>query len=264
MSKKRQYINDYGILRQYGESAYKLVGLNCYCMKSTSGEERKYTPKGEAGNEQKLDNNLSRSKNRVLELALCNPWEWYVTLTLDPAKYDRTDLGKFIKDLSQHIRDHRKKTGNQIKYLLIPERHQDGCWHMHGFLLGLPETELHQFTAEEHLPYRLLDRIKQGHAVYKWEAYVKRFGYSCIEPIRNQEAASRYITKYITKETMQTITELNAHTFYASKGLASSVILMQDLLSRSINEPDYSNDYVSVKWFDDIGSALALFDGGNT
>ena len=259
---EKRYIPDYGILRQYGENAYKLVGLNCYCMGGLEREERKFTAKGEAGNEQKLDNNLSRSKNRILELALCNPWEWYVTLTLDPAKYDRTDLGKFIKDLSQLVRDYRKKTGHQVKYMLIPERHEDGCWHMHGFLMGLPVGELHAFTLEEHLPYKILNRIKKGVPVYTWEAYANRFGHACIEAIQNQQAASRYITKYITKETMRTITELNAHTFYASKGLQGSVILMQDLLCKEIKEPDYSNDYVSVKWYDTPQVALAYFDGG--
>ena len=59
----------------------------------------------------------------IYELAACNPWDWFVTFTLDKNKYDRTNLPKFQKDLSQFIRDFRKKTGAQVKYMLIPEQH---------------------------------------------------------------------------------------------------------------------------------------------
>lgn len=255
-----KYIHDFGIVRQYGEAMYKLTSINCYRQKGFEDDNRKFTAKGEAGNEGKLDNNVSRATSRIFELAYCNPWEWYATLTLDPQKYDRTDLGQYIKDLSQFIRDFRKKTGNKVKYLLIPERHQDGSWHMHGFFMGLPVGELHAFTTTEHLPYHILKRLADGIQVYTWGAYAQRFGYSCMERIQNQEAVSKYITKYITKDTMRTITDLNAHAFYASKGLKSAEIIMQDMLAKAISSPDYANDYIAVKWYTEIQPALAHFE----
>lgn len=260
MSIHGKYIHDYGIVRQYGEAMYKLTSINCYRQKGIENDNRKFTAKGEAGNEGKLDNNVSRTNSRIFELAYCNPWEWYVTLTLDRKKYDRTDLGKYIKDLSQLIRDYRKKTGHNVKYLLIPERHQDGSWHMHGFFMGLPVEALHAFTASEHLPYRILKRLDEGIQVYTWGAYAKRFGYACMEQIQNQIAISKYITKYITKDTMRTITDLNAHAFYASKGLKRSEVLMQDILAHAIQNPDYQNEHCAVKWFDDLSNALAHFE----
>ena len=254
----QKYIADYGILRSYNGTKFKLVSMNCYRQAGIEDGTRRYTEKGKA-NEEKLSNNLSRARARVFELAMCNPWNLYVTLTLDRQKYDRTDLQRFVKDFGQFIRDYRKKHGTAVKYLLIPERHRDGSWHMHGFLSGLPVVHLTEFTIADHLPYRILNRLQAGKRVFTWTAYAQRFGFSVIEHIENNEAASKYITKYITKEAMTTITELNAHMFYASKGLQGSLIINQDLLTRSISKPDYSNEYVAVKWFDDCQTALAHF-----
>ena len=60
-------------------------------------------------NENKLENNLSRAKSKIFQYAMCNDFEYFVTLTLDSKKYDRYNLSKFIKDLGQMIRNNRKK-----------------------------------------------------------------------------------------------------------------------------------------------------------
>ena len=261
MNFQQKHIADYGILRDYCGAGLKLTTIYNYRQRNDDNIH-KITAKGEAGNTEKLQNSLSRTKQRIFELALCNPWEWFVTLTLSPEKYNRQDLEKFRKDLSQFIRDYRKKTGYQVKYLLIPEHHEDGCWHMHGFFLGLPVEELHPFSLEEHLPYRILGRLAKGMQVYTWKPYANKFGFSDFEAIVNHEATSRYITKYITKESMHTITELNSHSFFASKGLQSAVVVCKDILNGQLLEPDYQNDYLATKWFDnkDFEVAFSYFE----
>lgn len=244
-------------LKNYGNMMYKITSFSCYTQHRVSASAK--TPKGEAGNEDKLQNSLSRSKNRVFELAFCNPWELFVTFTLDPTKYDRHDLNKFQKDLSQFIRDYRKKYHVPVEYLLIPEQHQDGCWHMHGFLMNLPISHLRQFTLADHLPIKILDRIKAGKQVFSWDAYSKKFGFSDIEVIENNEASAKYITKYVTKDALRTITELNAHIFYASQNLQEAVLIGKDILNKEIPLFDYENEYCRVKWFDDFESADSIF-----
>ena len=59
---------------------------------------------------------------------------------------------------------------------------------------------------------------------------------------------------------MQTITALNAHIFYASQGLQSSEIVSKDILAKPITTPDYENDYVTVKWFDNVQTAFTYFE----
>lgn len=258
MNTLKKYVHNYGTLRMYTDNEYKLSCMNFKCVKDD--EEKHFTPKGLAGNDEKLSNNVKRAQARIIELGKCNKWELFVTLTLDRKKYDRKDLSKFNKDLSQFIRDERKKGNGDIKFLLIPERHKDGCWHMHGFLCGLSLECLHEFSAKERLPRKILDKIKSGKRVYTWKKYESKFGFADIERIQDKNAASLYISKYITKELMSSVKELNAHAFYASKGLNSSEIIHQDILPRGIEEPSYKNDYVSVKWFDDIGKALSCFE----
>ena len=253
------YQSNYGILRNYGDKKFKLVCMYTY---TPHPEERGYSTKGTI-NDEKLPDNVRRARNRIFELAMCNPWELFVTLTLDKRKYDRKDLEKFRKDFGQFVRDYRKKHNVNIKYLLVPERHKDGSWHMHGLLLGLPLTHLQMFEEKPNnpLPKKIVDRIKSGVKVYTWNAYAQRFGFANIEQIQNHEGASKYMTKYITKESMETITELNAHAFYASKGLQQAEVIYKDILARMIAQPDYTGEYCEVKWYDEANTPMLLFEG---
>lgn len=251
------YLHNYGTLYKYGDK-YKLVWLASCRQEGFELDE--YIGKGEAGNDEKLVNNLCRTKHRIFELAFCNPWELFVTLTLDKTKYNRFDLPKFKKDLAQFIRDKRKKHGTDIRYMLIPERHKDGAWHLHGFFIGIPESELREFTIQERLPDKIRKRLAEGMRVFTWTSYERKFGFSDVELVQNHEAVSKYITKYVTKEMMRTITELNAHCFYASQGLKGREKVVQGFVNPF--EPDYSNEYCAVKWFDTPEEALRYFEGG--
>lgn len=50
-----------------------------------------------ANNDTKLANALCRSRTAVREYALCNRWEFFVTLTIDGSRYDRYDLKCFLR-----------------------------------------------------------------------------------------------------------------------------------------------------------------------
>lgn len=203
----------------------------------------------------KSDNNISRAKNRVFELALCNPWNIFLTFTLDPKKYNRNDLGKFRKDLSQFVRDYNKKYGLAIKYLLIPEEHKKGGWHMHGFLMGLPDEHLRFFTLSEKLPKYIREKLKSGQAVYEWEPYRKKFGFCDLEVVKDQFAVSAYVTKYITKDLDRTVRESGAHLYYCSQGLSRSVVIFRGKANDGLVY-DYESDYNSIKWLPE-GTTIA-------
>lgn len=99
---------------------------------------------------------------------------FFLTFTLDPEKYNRDDLKKFQKDVSQFIRNYNRLHGLSIKYLLIPEEHKKGGWHMHGFLMGLPKSHLRRFELKEKLPRYIREKIKVGQEIYEWQAYRKK------------------------------------------------------------------------------------------
>ena len=64
---------------------------------------------------EKLENNISRAKSSVTEYALCNNWEFFVTLTIDKKKQDRYDLQKYIHDLGVWIGNYNKKYDTKLK-----------------------------------------------------------------------------------------------------------------------------------------------------
>lgn len=156
-------------------------------------------------------------------------------------------MKKFIKDLSHFIRNYKASKGVDIKYLLIPERHQDGAWHMHGFLKGLPVEHLTPFRKKDRIPTKIRTRLEQGISVYTWTAYAERFGFADIEAIDNHEAVSKYITKYITEDLGRAVDDLNAHMYYCSKGLQKAELLLVAPICRELESPDYENEHVKVK-----------------
>ena len=223
----------------------KLVRHNALRTKGIEDVDQ-HTRKGSVS-DVKSDNNISRAKNRVFELALCNPWNIFLTFTLDPRKYNRDDLQKFQRDISQFIRNYNRNHSLNIKYLLIPEEHKKGGWHMHGFLMGLPDEHLRLFTLSEKLPKYIREKLKNGQAVYEWEPYRKKFGFCDLEMVKDQFAVSAYVTKYITKDLDRTVKESGAHLYYCSQGLARSVVVFKGKANDGLVY-DYESDYNSVKW----------------
>lgn len=217
--KSQEYLYDQTILKIYGSGEnrkIKLIRMNVLKASGIEIDDRR-TERGSV-NISKLDESILRSKSKIFELAYCNEWDWFFTGTLNPNKQDRTDLELYHKQLCQWIRDYNKRYNLSIKFLLIPEKHKDGkSWHMHGFLQGLPSEHLKQFQVGDIMGKALAGKVLKGDIVYNWEPYQNRFGFCDLEPIRNAEAVSKYITKYINKELANSVTELNAHTYYHSR-----------------------------------------------
>lgn len=172
-------------------------------------------------NSKKLNNNISRAKKMVLEYALCNDWDFFITLTLDPKKYNRSDLKTFIKDLGQFIRDSRKKHQTDIKYLLIPELHKDGQnWHIHGLIRGLSWNDI-----EPHPVKKLSDK-----GYFNWVSYAKKFGFCSIGAIKDPVKVSMYVTKYLSKDLDKSVTEVNSKLYYNSRGLKTAEVVSEGRL----------------------------------
>ena len=237
--KQSTSLYDYNVafLKEYREGVYKVQRLKCVRKQGVSNSN--YSAKNSV-NENKLDCNLRRAKNTIKELVMCNDWEYFATLTLDKTKYNRYDLKKYIKDLSQYIRDLRKR-GNDIKYLLIPERHKDGAWHIHGFFSGLNQEELKEFSLSEKLPSYIKNSIKQGKKIWNWVGYSLKFGFNELEEIRDIDKVSSYVTKYITKDLSDTVNELGAKTYYCSRGLKRA-----KTIKRGYTAENYIPSYVKV------------------
>lgn len=248
-----KYKHNQTILKVFGYGDNKKIKVITMNTLRNAGVEDDSTPNYVRGtvNDEKLDESISRAKSKIFEYAFCNPWDYFFTATLDPSKYDRTDLEKFHKDLTQFFRDYGKKYGIKIDFLLIPELHKDGkSWHMHGFLKGLPVEHLKQFKIGDTMGKALAEKVVKGDIVYNWEAYQKKFGFCDLEPIRNHEAVSKYITKYINKDLASSVTELNHHLYYHSRVLQTAKKMKKGTYVGDYIAPSFISDYCSTTWLD--------------
>lgn len=202
---------------------------------------------------ERLAQSINRAKARIFELAMCNEFRYFCTFTQDEKLRDRFDLAEFRKDLAQFVRNQNRSRSadRKIRYLLIPEEHKNGAWHMHGLLAGLDCKDLRAFTLREKLPEKIREQLKAGKAVYNWEKYAGRFGYFTCTEADSREGCARYCTKYITKALAETARGKGEHLFFASQGLKSRTAIVRD----SCDTPpicsgwDFENNYIAVKDF---------------
>ena len=249
--REQKYLSDQTILKIYGSGKDRKIKITTMAFIRNSGVEDDDEDFRYGGvNENKLDDNIARAKSLIFELAYCNPWQYFFTGTLDPVKYNRQDLEKFHKDLTVWIRNQNRKDGFDIKFLLIPELHADGhSWHMHGFIMGLPESALHRFVIGDRMGKAIADKVIRGDPVYSWTAYQRKFGFCDLEPIKNHEAVSKYVSKYINKNLGKCVSQLGAHMYYHSRGLQTAEVVESGYFFGKF-PVTYSGDFCSVGWLD--------------
>lgn len=243
--KEPKYKYNQTIVKVYNGKFIKVIRMRC--LRNAGVETDEKFPRGV--NDEKLDYNIARTKSRIFDVACCNNWDYFFTGTIDPQKYDRTDLEKYHKDFTQFLRDQNKKHGCKIKFLVVPELHSDGrSWHLHGFLSGLPEDQLQRFRyGVDRMSTALAVKVLNGDPVYNWTAYAQKFGFCDLEPIKNAEAVSKYIQKYICKDLARSVSEVGAHMYYRSRGLWEPTIEKIGVSSLQL-APTYESEYVSITW----------------
>ena len=254
--KKDAYSYDVGVLKKYGESCYKVTWLKTLRNK---GIKLTYDRRAKGTvHLNKLDCNIRRAKAKVKEYVLCNDWDYFITLTLDPKKYDRYNLNKFRNDLTMWIRNISRNRDKKIKYVLIPEQHRDGAWHMHGFVSGLNDDDVKLFSIDDRIPKYIKDKLKEGQEVYNWTKYMDKFGFCDLEPIRNLEKAVNYVMKYITKELDNCVKEVGGHLYYCSRGLNQAEIIKKGNVSDKY-VPHYTDPegHYSTLWLSNVNEKEA-------
>lgn len=190
----------------------------------------------------KLDSNLCRARSAIREYGLCNPWEYFVTLTLDSQKQDRYSLRTFVRDLGVWIGNYNKKFGCKLKYLLIPEQHKDGAWHMHGFFHDVSPDSI----------------VVNSHGYFDMPYYRERFGFISLSRIRDNQKCASYITKYVTKSTGEGI-DKDKHLYYHSRGLERAEILGEYVI-KSAPDGVWFNDFVGIQFLNDDDSLAQVLN----
>lgn len=157
----------------------------------------------------KAETNKARSRRRARtkcrDYVLGNyDLDMMVTLTINNDCVDRYDYTAIVKNLSQWLSNRVKRNG--LKYVLVPELHEDGAIHFHGFVnsnaVKLTKTKYKRGTNGKNFIYAL-EPTRKGRLIYNisdWE-----IGYTTAVRIGKSEAdrnaVATYILKYLSKQT---------------------------------------------------------------
>jgi len=145
---------------------------------------------------------LSRTKKNIRELALCNDFEYFATLTVNKNYCDRYDVDICQDSLKRLFKAYKRKHSD-FAYLFITERHKDGAFHFHGLVKGLDSADLYM-NCNNYLSCRFFDEL----------------GFNSFSKIRDYNKTCNYITKYITKDCVRNKT----HQIYiSSRGLKKAI-----------------------------------------
>lgn len=154
--------------------------------------QRVYTVEDAKAQERKKQDNLYRSFRRTrsalyMYARQCN-WEYFITLTYSPDKIEnRYDFSLCMKKVHNWINNCQKRKAKDLLYLLVPEQHKDGAWHIHGLLCNTTGLTF-------------IDSGKRydGKIVYNLDDW--KLGFSTATKVTDTYKVSNYITKYITKD----------------------------------------------------------------
>ena len=90
--------------------------------------------KGKRSEGEDKQRSCRRARAQLRRLALSNNFQYFVTLTLDQTRIDRYDGAAIVKALNQWCDNMVRRNG--LRYVLVPELHEDGAFHFHGFFAG--------------------------------------------------------------------------------------------------------------------------------
>lgn len=132
-----------------------------------------------------MERSMRRARAKLRRLALVNQFEYFATLTLDPAKIDRYDGAAVTKALGQWCDNMVRRHG--LRYILVPEQHKDGAFHFHGFMAG-PGLKVENSGIEW-----------EGRPVYNLPQW--GYGFTTAQRLYGEyHAAVGYCCKYIGKQ----------------------------------------------------------------
>lgn len=177
---------------------------------------------------------VRRSKILLNMLLDMNDFDWFATLTFDSYCVNRTNPEAVYNCYKKFI-DLTKKKYPSFKYVTVPERHQDGCYHFHMVIGGLTAKQLGltyggyvscswavkngkkiDCCSEEYFnktkdQHTLTDT--DGEPIYNVTTFP--YGHTTVMRIISRERCNTYVKKYIDKNFGSTET-FKKRFFYSS------------------------------------------------
>lgn len=213
-------------LYQYNDNNFRVV-LQKFCKNKGFEEINKQETFIKQTEDEELQRiSLSRTKRNIREIALCNNFTHFATITVDSQNADRfslTECQDKLKKKLRRLKDRAKRENIDFGYIFITERHKDGAFHFHGLVKGLDFYT----NKNGYLSNKDLDEI----------------GFNSFSEIRDFEKICNYITKYITKDCVK---NENNQIYISSRGLKKAT--KYEIEDINIDWA-FENDYCKIRDF---------------
>lgn len=173
----------------------------------------------------------SRTKREIKDIALCNAFTHFATITVNSQFCDRFSLQACQDKLKYIIKERIRRNNKDFAYIFITEKHKDGAFHFHGLVKNLDNMYLNN---NGFLSHKAFDEI----------------GFNSFLEINEEGTNSyikvcNYITKYITK---QCIKNENNQVYICSRGLKRPI--KYNIENLNFDEWNYENDFCKIKDID--------------
>jgi hypothetical protein len=146
---RNKYIDFYNIKEKLFKNGEKQYSVFNYGIRTgepiniSDDENRIKTKRGESMYpEESMISSMNRTKCMVHDYSKDNVWEWFITLTFNPEKVDRFNYDECSKKLSQWLKHIKTRKAPDLKYIIVPEYHEDKAFHFHGLFSNIGQIEL--------------------------------------------------------------------------------------------------------------------------
>ena len=205
-------------------------------------QQRREDERSEAAQRDADDRARRRAASKVRDLALCNDFGWFVTLTLDAAKVDRYDMREITRKLNNWCDNMVRRKG--LRYVLVPERHKDGAVHFHGFFPDGCCDMIDSGTLSGGPVGAKPRRPRSAAQAAQWEAAGAhrvynvadwRLGFStAIRLYGTYESAVAYVCKYVRKQ----VDKVGGRWYYSGGKLEKPEVFYPDVSYRELEAVD--------------------------
>lgn len=217
---KNQAYSSKFYLYQYNDDNFRIV--SCKSVKNKGYEQ--IAPAKEKSTKDEIEHaSLSRSRRMIRELALCNAFEYFATLTINSTSCDRFSLTECQERLRNRLKA-LKRINKDFAYIFITERHKNGAFHFHGLVKGINNF----YTNDNgYLSHKTFDQL----------------GFNSFSKINDYTRTCNYILKYITKDCVK---NEKGTVYISSRGLKKAT---RSQIGAIDVEWSYINDFVKIKDF---------------
>lgn len=228
------------LLIQYSDTAYRLIRLTNFGKENLNKNlKRKLT--FNLSTEQEHERiALLRAKRKIREYALCNDFDFFVTITINSKYCNRFDLAEIHDKLKSKF-EYMKRKNHSFKYVLICECHKNGAYHFHGLMSNIPTLYSNEFGF---LSCKLLENLG-------FNSFFKIYG--------NYSKCVNYILKYISKDCQKFP---NGYVYMNSRHLLKpdiTILKDDDVENLGLIDWSFENKFCSYKDFTIDNRELCFF-----